>query len=192
MNIGIMGGTFNPIHVGHAIIANYIIQNTDIDQLWLMVSPENPFKTGQAMINEGQRLRMVEMVTRRLDNVITSGFELTLPRPSYTIDTLNALKAKFPSDNFTLVIGADNWAVFNKWRSHDEIISNFKIVVYPRVGYDIVIPPEMSDRVIAADAPVIEVSSSKIREQLSMGHDMRFFMPDEVYEYILRNDLYKK
>lgn len=192
MNIGIMGGTFNPIHVGHAIIANYIIQNTDIDQLWLMVSPENPFKTGQAMINEGQRLRMVEMVTRRLDNVITSGFELTLPRPSYTIDTLNALKAKFPSDNFTLVIGADNWAVFNKWRSHDEIISNFKIVVYPRVGYDIVIPPEMSDQVIAADAPVIEVSSSKIREQLSMGHDMRFFMPDEVYEYILRNDLYKK
>lgn len=192
MNIGIMGGTFNPIHVGHAIIANYIIQNTDIDQLWLMVSPENPFKTGQAMINEVQRLRMVEMVTRRLDNVITSGFELTLPRPSYTIDTLNALKAKFPSDNFTLVIGADNWAVFNKWRSHDEIISNFKIVVYPRVGYDIVIPPEMSDRVIAADAPVIEVSSSKIREQLSMGHDMRFFMPDEVYEYILRNDLYKK
>ena len=192
MNIGIMGGTFNPIHVGHAIIANYIIQNTDIDQLWLMVSPENPFKTGQAMINEGQRLRMVEMVTRRLDNVITSGFELTLPRPSYTIDTLNTLKAKFPSDNFTLVIGADNWAVFNKWRSHDEIISNFKIVVYPRVGYDIVIPSEMSDRVIAADAPVIEVSSSKIREQLSMGHDMRFFMPDEVYEYILRNDLYKK
>lgn len=190
MNIGIMGGSFNPIHVGHAIIANYIIQNTDIDQLWLMVSPENPFKTGQAMVNEGQRLRMVEMVSRRLDNVITSGFELTLPRPSYTIDTLNALKAKFPSDDFTLVIGADNWAVFDKWRSHDEIISNFKIVVYPRVGYDIVIPSQMSDRVLAVDAPVIEVSSSKIREQLSMGHDMRFFMPDEVYDYILRNNLY--
>ena len=192
MNIGIMGGSFNPIHVGHAIIANYIIQNTDIDQLWLMVSPENPFKTGQAMVNEGQRLRMVEMVSRRLDNVITSGFELTLPRPSYTIDTLNALKAKFPSDDFTLVIGADNWAVFDKWRSHDEIISNFKIVVYPRVGYDIVIPSQMSDRVLAVDAPVIEVSSSKIREQLSMGHDMRFYMPDEVYDYILRNNLYIK
>lgn len=192
MNIGIMGGSFNPIHVGHAIIANYIIQNTDIDQLWLMVSPENPFKTGQAMVNEGQRLRMVEMVSRRLDNVITSGFELTLPRPSYTIDTLNALKAKFPSDDFTLVIGADNWAVFDKWRSHDEIISNFKIVVYPRVGYDIVIPSQMSDRVLAVDAPVIEVSSSKIREQLSMGRDMRFFMPDEVYDYILRNNLYIK
>lgn len=192
MNIGIMGGSFNPIHVGHAIIANYIIQNTDIDQLWLMVSPENPFKTGQAMVNEGQRLRMVEMVSRRLDNVITSGFELTLPRPSYTIDTLNALKAKFPSDDFTLVIGADNWAVFDKWRSYDEIISNFKIVVYPRVGYDIVIPSQMSDRVLAVDAPVIEVSSSKIREQLSMGHDMRFFMPDEVYDYILRNNLYIK
>lgn len=192
MNIGIMGGSFNPIHVGHAIIANYIIQNTDIDQLWLMVSPENPFKTGQAMVNEGQRLRMVEMVSRRLDNVITSGFELTLPRPSYTIDTLNALKAKFPSDDFTLVIGADNWAVFDKWRSHDEIISNFKIVVYPRVGYDIVIPSQMSDRVLVVDAPVIEVSSSKIREQLSMGHDMRFYMPDEVYDYILRNNLYIK
>lgn len=192
MNIGIMGGSFNPIHVGHAIIANYIIQNTDIDQLWLMVSPENPFKTGQAMVNEGQRLRMVEMVSRMLDNVITSGFELTLPRPSYTIDTLNALKVKFPSDDFTLVIGADNWAVFDKWRSHDEIISNFKIVVYPRVGYDIVIPSKMSDRVLAVDAPIIEVSSSKIREQLSMGHDMRFFMPDEVYDYILRNNLYIK
>jgi len=190
MKIGIMGGSFNPIHVGHAIIANYMIQNSGIDQLWLMVSPENPFKSGQQMASEMHRLRMTEMVSHHLDGVETSAFEFTLPRPSYTIDTLNALQAKFPEHEFYLIIGADNWVAFDRWRSPQEIVEKFHIIIYPRQGYDVEIPAELKGRVELVDAPLIEVSSSYIRSQLSNLKNMCFYLPDEVNEYIVRNKLY--
>lgn len=190
MKIGIMGGSFNPIHVGHAIIANYMMQNSGIDRLWLMVSPENPFKTGQAMASEYHRLRMTEMVSRHIDGVETSAFEFSMPRPSYTIDTLNALQAKFPDDEFYLIIGADNWAAFDRWRAHDEIIKKFHVIIYPRQGYDVVIPDELKERVSLVEAPLIEVSSSYIRSQLSQYKNMCFYLPEEIHEYIVRNKLY--
>lgn len=190
MKIGIMGGSFNPIHVGHAIIANYFIQNGNLDQLWLMVSPENPFKTGMSMASEMHRLRMTEMVTSRLENVITSAFEFNLPRPSYTIDTLRALQAKFPNDEFYLIIGADNWVAFDRWNSADEIIKNYHILIYPRQGYEVTIPDEVADRVSLVSAPLIEVSSSYIREQLGEYKNMSFYMPDDVYKYIVQHRLY--
>lgn len=190
MKIGIMGGSFNPIHVGHAIIANYMIQNSGIDQLWLMVSPENPFKSGQQMASEMHRLRMTEMVSHHLDGVETSAFEFTLPRPSYTIDTLNALQAKFPEHEFYLIIGADNWVAFDRWRSPQEIVEKYHIIIYPRQGYDVEIPEELKGRVELVDAPLIEVSSSYIRSQLSNLKNMCFYLPDEVNEYIVRNKLY--
>lgn len=190
MKIGIMGGSYNPIHIGHAIIANYIIQNTCLDKLWLMVSPENPFKSGQKMASDMDRIRMTEMVASRLDNVVTSAFEFSLPRPSYTIDTLNALQSKFPDDEFYLIIGADNWAAFERWRNHQEIIENFHIFVYPRRGYDVVIPQDVANKVELVDAPFIEVSSSKIREQLGEYKNMCFYLPEDVYEYIVKKHLY--
>jgi len=190
MKIGIMGGSFNPIHVGHAIIANYMIQNSGIDQLWLMVSPENPFKSGQQMASEMHRLRMTEMVSHHLDGVETSAFEFTLPRPSYTIDTLNALQAKFPEHEFYLIIGADNWVAFDRWRSPQEIVEKYHIIIYPRQGYDVEIPEELKGRVELVDAPLIEVSSSYIRSQLADLKNMCFYLPDEVNEYIVRNKLY--
>lgn len=191
MKIGIMGGSFNPIHTGHAIIASHIIQHTNLDQLWLMVSPENPFKRGQKMVSEFHRLRMVEMVSRHLDKVETSAFEFSLPRPSYTIDTLKALQEKFPDNEFYLVIGADNWAAFEHWRSPQEIIEGFHIIIYPRLGYDVVIPDEYKERVRLIDAPVIEISSSTIREELKQNNNMRFYLPGSVYEYIVMNHLYQ-
>lgn len=190
--IGIFGGSFNPIHVGHALIANYIVENSDLDSLWLMVSPLNPLKECSTMASDYHRLRMTELVTRRMERVITSAFEYDLPKPSYTIDTLNALQAKFPKDVFYLVIGADNWCLFDRWKAGDEIISKYHILIYPRRGYDIVIPEQYRDRVAVVDAPLIEISSTQVRERLSQLKSISFYVPESVEKYIIDNMLYMK
>ncbi len=190
--IGIFGGSFNPIHVGHALIANYIVENSDLDSLWLMVSPLNPLKECSTMASDYHRLRMTELVTRRMERVITSAFEYDLPKPSYTIDTLNALQAKFPKDEFYLVIGADNWCLFDRWKAGDEIISKYHILIYPRRGYDIVIPEQYRDRVAVVDAPLIEISSTQVRERLSQLKSISFYVPESVEKYIIDNMLYMK
>ena len=191
MKIGIFGGSFNPIHTGHAILTNYLANNTDLDTVWLMVSPQNPVKTGYDHSYDMHRLRMTDMVARRFGNVITSGFEFSLPYPSYTINTLNALSEKFPDDEFILVIGADNWSIFGRWKNSDEIIARYKIYVYPRRGYDISIPDKYRDRVKALDSPIIEISSTMIREKLSHGDDITYYLPDDVYQYSLKHNLYR-
>ena len=192
MKIGIFGGSFNPIHSGHAIIAHHIISSGAVDRLWLMVSPVNPLKVGlEQQVADTDRLRMVEMVTRPLENVETSAFEFTMPKPSYTIDTLNALQAKFPDDEFYLVTGADNWVIFERWRNSEEILAKYHLLVYPRLGYDVVIPEELRDRVTLVDAPIIELSSTAVRERLAQGLSARYYVPDEVLSYIERKGLYR-
>ena len=191
MKIGIFGGSFNPIHSGHAIIAHHIITSGAVDRLWLMVSPVNPLKVDKKQqVADTDRLRMVEMVSRPMEHVETSAFEFTMPKPSYTIDTLNALQAKFPDDEFYLVIGADNWAVFNRWRNSEEILAKYHLLVYPRLGFDVEIPEELRDRVTLVDAPIIELSSTVVRERLAKGLSVRYYVPDEVLGYIERNNLY--
>lgn len=192
MKIGIFGGSFNPIHSGHAIIAHHIISSGAVDRLWLMVSPVNPLKVGlEQQVADTDRLRMVEMVTRPLENVETSAFEFTMPKPSYTIDTLNALQAKFPDDEFYLVTGADNWVIFDRWRNSEEILAKYHLLVYPRLGYEVVIPEELRDRVTLVDAPIIELSSTAVRERLAQGLSARYYVPDEVLSYIERKGLYR-
>ena len=192
MKIGIFGGSFNPIHSGHAIIAHHIISSGAVDRLWLMISPVNPLKVGlEQQVADTDRLRMVEMVTRPLENVETSAFEFTMPKPSYTIDTLNALQAKFPDDEFYLVTGADNWVIFERWRNSEEILAKYHLLVYPRLGYDVVIPEELRDRVTLVDAPIIELSSTAVRERLAQGLSARYYVPDEVLSYIERKGLYR-
>ena len=188
--IGIFGGSFNPIHVGHALIASYIAESGAVDMLWLMVSPQNPLKENSGLASDYDRLRMTELVSRRIENVTTSAFEFDLPKPSYTIDTLNALKAKFPDDEFYLVIGADNWCLFDKWKNGEEIISKYHILIYPRRGYDIVIPEKYSDRVKVVEAPLIEVSSTQVRERLALMKSVSFYVPEAVEKYIVKNELY--
>ena len=191
MRIGIFGGSFNPIHSGHAIIAHHIITSGVVDRLWLMVSPVNPLKVDkERQVNDTDRLRMVEMVSRPMEHVETSAFEFTMPKPSYTIDTLNALQAKFPDDEFYLVIGADNWVVFDSWRNNEEILAKYHLLVYPRLGYDVEIPEELRDRVTLVDAPIIELSSTMVRERLAKGLSVRYYVPYEVLGYIERNHLY--
>lgn len=193
MKIGIFGGSFDPIHIGHAIIAHHIISSGAVDRLWMMVSPLNPLKVDkERQVADTDRLRMVEMVTRPMEGVETSAFEFTMPRPSYTIDTLNALQEKFPDDEFYMVIGADNWELFDKWRNKDEIIAKYHLLVYPRLGYEINIPEELQDRVMRVDAPIIELSSTQVRERLAKGQSVRYYVPDEVLGYIERKHLYRK
>ena len=193
MRIGIFGGSFDPIHIGHAIIAQHIINSGIVDRLWFMVSPVNPLKVDkERQVSDTDRLRMVEMVSRPMEGVETSAFEFTMPRPSYTINTLNALQAKFPDDEFYLVTGGDNWQVFDKWRNSDEILAKYHVLVYPRLGYDVVIPAELQDRVQLVDAPIIELSSTMVRERLACGQSVRYHIPDEVLNYIERHGLYQR
>lgn len=191
MKIGIFGGSFDPIHTGHAIIAQHVITSGIVDQLWLMVSPVNPLKADKVrQVSDADRLRMVEMVSRPMEGVETSAFEFSMPKPSYTIDTLNALQEKFPDDEFYLITGGDNWQIFNKWRNSEEILAKYHLLIYPRLGYEVNIPVELQDRVKLIDAPVIELSSTEIRERLANGESVRYYVPDEVLEYIERHHLY--
>ncbi len=193
MRIGIFGGSFDPIHIGHAIIAQHIINSGAVDRLWFMVSPVNPLKAGRERhVTDTDRLRMVEMVSRPMESVETSAFEFTMPRPSYTIDTLNALQAKFPDDEFYLITGGDNWQIFNRWRNSDEILAKYHLLIYPRLGYEVVIPDELKERVALVDAPIIEISSTEIRELLANGQSVRYLVPDEVLAFIEQKNLYCK
>ena len=192
MRIGIFGGSFDPIHIGHAIIAQHVISSGTVDRLWFMVSPLNPLKVGkERQVADTDRLRMVEMVSRPMEGVETSAFEFTMPKPSYTIDTLNALQAKFPDDEFFLLIGGDNWQVFDKWRNSEEILAKYHLLIYPRLGYEVKIPDELKERVQLIDAPIIELSSTVIRERLAKEQSVRYYVPDEVLKYIERKQLYK-
>jgi len=162
-----------------------------VDRLWFMVSPVNPLKVDkERQVADTDRLRMVEMVSHPMDGVETSAFEFTMPRPSYTIDTLNALQAKFPDDEFYLVTGGDNWQIFNKWRNSEEILAKYHLLIYPRLGYEVTIPVELQDRVKLVDAPIIELSSTEIRQRLANGKSVRYYVPDEVMGYIERHHLY--
>lgn len=191
MRIGIFGGSFDPIHSGHAIIAHHIIGSGVVDRLWFMVSPVNPLKVDkERLVADTDRLRMVEMVSRPLDGVETSAFEFTMPKPSYTIDTLNALQEKFPDDEFYLVIGADNWEVFGKWRNSEQILAKFHVLIYPRLGHEVVIPADLQERVLLVDAPIIELSSTMVRERLAAGKSVRYYVPDTVLQYIEKHQLY--
>ena len=191
MKIGIFGGSFDPIHIGHAIIAQHIISSGAVDRLWFMVSPVNPLKADKVrQVSDTDRLRMVEMVSRPMEGVETSAFEFTMPRPSYTIDTLNALQAKFPDDEFYLVTGGDNWQIFNKWHNSEEILAKYHLLIYPRLGYEVIIPDNLKDRVTLVEAPIIEMSSTEVRERLANGQSVRYYVPDEVLGYIERHHLY--
>ena len=193
MKIGIFGGSFDPIHTGHAIIAQYIISSGAVDRLWFMVSPVNPLKAGKLrQVADTDRLRMVEMVSHPLEGVETSAFEFSMPKPSYTIDTLNALQKKFPDDEFYLIIGGDNWELFGKWRNSEEILAKYHVLIYPRLGYEVSIPDDLKNRVALVGAPIIELSSTEIRERLAKGQSVRYYVPDKVLEYIERKQLYRK
>ncbi len=192
LKIGLYFGSYNPIHIGHMAIANYIIEFTGIDQLWFVVSPQNPHKGKDNLLEDYHRL---ELVTRAIgdDNRFrVSNIEFNLPKPSYTIHTLTHLQEKFPHHNFVIIMGSDNLDNFHKWKNYEMILENYGIIVYPRPGFDHHKMIEHTNVTVAEGAPMMEISSSFIRESLKKGKDVRHFMPQKVWEYLDEMNFYRK
>jgi nicotinate-nucleotide adenylyltransferase len=188
---GIFGGTFNPIHLGHLALANYLCEENWVDELWFLITPQNPFKQEQTLLDNHLRMKMVEAAIADYPRFKASDFEFTLPRPSYTVTTLQKLSEIYPDREFVLIIGADNWAAFDKWKSPEEILRNHRILVYPRPGYEIN-PHELPAQVKAVNTPLLEISSTFIRESIASGKDIRYFLHPEVYRFIKQHQLYNK
>lgn len=191
MTIGIYSGSFDPIHTGHAMVANYVGQWGCVDEVWLMVSRQNPLKRGMMPEADHHRMRMAELVAEKCVGVKASDFELSLPSPSYTYVTLCKLREAYPEHKFKLIIGSDNWLNLGRWRDADKIIREFGLVIYPRPGYVTPMLPPQGVEVIAA-GPTAHVSSSFVRDMASRGANINYFVPSEVAEYINRFNLYKK
>ena len=189
--VGIFSGSFNPVHIGHLILANYMLEFTYLDEVWFVVTPQNPLKEIDSLLEEKIRLEMTRLAVKDFDRLLVSDIEFDMPKPSYTIETLTKLKAENPGLEFTLLIGSDNWVKFPRWKDNERLAKEFKILVYPRLGEDVLINGLHTENVRLVDAPVVEISSTFIRESIRAGKDVRAFLPNRVYDYILSNKLYK-
>lgn len=183
MRVAVFGGSFNPIHTGHALIASSVAESGEADEVWLMVSPQNPLKQDRMLMPEIVRFRLAAKVTEMCKGVKASDFEFHLPRPSYTYNTLCKLKENFPEDQFILLIGSDNWKIFDKWMNSDKIISEFGVLIYQRPDDPATGPFPEGVKVID-NVPQMLVSSTLIRERLKKGKDIRFLVPDVIYNEV--------
>jgi nicotinate-nucleotide adenylyltransferase len=191
MKVGIYGGSFNPIHKGHTQLAASIVEQGLVDELWLLVSPLNPLKSGEVsdIAEYEHRLKMAELATEGIQGVKVSDFERHLPLPSYTVKTLAALREAYPKHEFVLVIGADNWERFPRWYRADEIIKKYRILVYRRPGCEMdetVLPPSVQ----VVETPLYDVSSTEIRASVKKGRMMRRWLDSRVARYIKEKGLY--
>ncbi len=187
---GIFSGSFNPIHIGHLALANYLIEYEGLDELWFIVTPQNPLKPKCMLLDDKTRIEMVKLAIEDYPRFRINDIESRLPQPNYTVRTLEALSGEYTDREFHLIIGADNWEIFDKWAEYEKIKNNYNIIVYPRLGHNIVIA-DSETRVKATNAPLIEVSSTFIRQSVAQNKDVRFFTPASVYKYISDNKLYR-
>ena len=192
MKIGLFFGTYNPIHVGHLIIANHLAEHSDLDQVWLVVTPQSPHKTKQSLLDDHQRLELVFRATKDFPKLVPSAIEFNLPQPNYTVHTLAYLEEKHPEHQFALIMGEDNLRSLPKWKNADVIMGNYPIYVYPRklktasdsVSYS-------SETVTHIHAPIMEISSTFIRQQIKDGKNIKPLLPLAVWDYIDEMNLYK-
>lgn len=190
MKIGLYFGSFNPIHTGHLIIANHILNETDLQKIWLVVSPQNPFKPSSTLLNEYDRLHLVQIAIEKDDRLKASEIEFSLPKPSYTSHTLAYLSEKYPSHQFSIIMGSDSFQNLGKWKNPDYIISNYPIIIYRRPGFEVA---EISGAtMIIMDAPLLEISATLIRNCIQQGKSIRYLVPGPVEEEIEKGSFYKR
>lgn len=188
--IGILGGSFNPVHIGHIMVAVYLTQWKIVDRVWLTLSPQNPMKDFDTLIPDLKRLEMLKIACKDVENVEICDIELSMPRPSYTIDTLKYLSKRYTNKTFKLVIGSDNWNAFDHWKNGEEILDNYGVIVYPRPGKEI--KNQYVDGMDVVHSPSIDLSSTFIRQAILKGKDVKCYLPVGVYEYIKAHNLYTK
>jgi len=189
MRIGLFFGSFNPIHVGHLIIANYMANYSDLQSVWLVISPHNPLKNKSSLANMYDRLEMARLATEDNEKIKVSDIEFKLPQPSYTIDTLTFLRERYPEHQFTLIMGADNLVSLKKWKNYEILLRDYKIAVYPRPGFE---NPEFADHpsITITDTPVMEISSTFIRKAIKERKSVQYMIPDKVFKFIDSKNLY--
>ena len=194
MKIGLYFGTFNPIHVGHLIIANHLAENSDLDQIWMVVTPHNPLKNKQTLLDDYQRLQLVFLATEDYPKIKPSDIEFKLSQPNYTVNTLAHLKEKFPQHVFSLIMGEDNLKSLHKWKNYEFILENHDIYVYPRISSETHqnFAFKNHHKIHLIEAPIVEISSTLIRENIKNNKNIRPLLPEKVWEYIDYNNLYQK
>ena len=190
MKIGLYFGSFNPIHNGHLIIANHIVQNTDLNQVWFIISPQNPFKRSATLLNEYHRLYLAQVSIEDEPSLKASDIEFRLPKPSYTIDTLTYLQEKYPSHEFYVIMGSDSYQNLPAWKNADQLIKKYPIIVYERPGFKTEKIYEGS-KTNVLDAPLLQISSTHIREMIREGKSIRYLVPEKVRMEIEQNGYYK-
>lgn len=188
--VGLLGGSFNPVHIGHMMLASYLVQWGYVDQVWLNLSPRNPLKDPAALVPDLKRLTMLSLALKGARDIDVCDIELSMPRPSYTADTLDLLASRYPDRKFKLVIGSDNWAIFDRWHRYQDILDKFGVLVYPRPGYPINPGDHTDGMEVVVDAPMLNISSTFIRKAIARGRDMDYFLPQGVYKYIIDHKLY--
>ena len=193
MKIGLYFGTFNPIHVGHLIIANHMAEHSDLEQIWMVVTPQNPHKQKNTLLDDYQRLHLVNLATEDYPKIKPSDIEFKLPQPNYTVNTLAHLLEKYPQHVFSLIMGEDNLKSFHKWKNYDYILQHHDIYIYPRVSEgDDNSEFKNHPRIHKIDAPIVEISSTFIRENIKNKKNIRPLLPHNVWEYVDHNNLYRK
>ena len=188
MHIGLYFGSFNPIHVGHLIIANHILQHTEIDKLWFVLTPHNPLKDSHSLLNEYHRLHLVELAIEDNPKFRASNVEFRLPKPSYTINTLTYLTEKFPLERFSVIMGSDSFQNIKRWKNWEQLVAQYHIIVYNRPGFPVNAPEGAQVQVL--DAPLLDVSASFIRKEIKAKRSVRYLLPDAVWQYVTENRYY--
>lgn len=192
MKIGLYFGTFNPIHIGHLVIANHLAEYSDLNQIWFVVTPQSPFKVKQSMLDNYQRLEMVYRATKEYDKLKPSDIEFNLPQPNYTVNTLAYLQEKYPKHEFSLIMGEDNLKGFHKWKNYEWILLNHRIYVYPRLSEGVVETKfEDHPHIKKVDAPIMELSSTFIRNAIKQGKNVKPMLPEHVWEYVDEMNFYR-
>ncbi len=189
MKIGLYFGSFNPVHIGHLIIANHLVTNTDLQQVWLVVSPQNPLKPSASLLNEYHRLHLARIAIEGEKNLKVSNVEFNLPKPSYTIDTLIYLEEKYPEHQFAIIMGSDSLLNISKWKNYQALLKNYSIYIYKRPGFTI--DETNITNLHILDAPLLEISSTQIRKLIKEHKSIRYLVPDMVLEEIEKYGYYK-